>query len=136
MTREISSISYHGVPWWKDDLIITLVNLYKFLGCQSLGYHHLIHEPIEEIGCREWLQPERYGKASLVEPPVGHHKETLLSAVLAPRILHLVTQGLPALEIEMDTRDDHCMSHCRLIRVQAVGFRKRKRNVKGVLHGS
>jgi len=73
---------------------------------------------------------------SLFEPPVGHHKKALLSAVLAPRVLHLVTQRLSTLGIEMDARDDHCMRHCGLIRVQAVGFRKRKRNIKGVLHGS
>ncbi len=75
-------------------------------------------------------------KISLVEPPVGHHEKALLSAVLAPRILHLETQRLSALGIEMNPRDDHCVSHGGLIRAQAVGFRKRKRNVKGVLHGS
>jgi hypothetical protein len=48
--QEISSRSYHGVPYWKDNPFITLVNLYKFLGCQSLGYHHLIHESIEVGG--------------------------------------------------------------------------------------
>ena len=135
MRKEISPTSYHGVPWWKDDLIITLENLYKFLGGQRLGYHHLIHESVE-VGGWLWLQPERNEKTSLVEPPVGHHKESLLSAVLAPRILHFVTQRLSALGIEMNARDDHCMSHCRLIHMQAVSFRKRKRNVKGVLHGS
>ena len=135
MTQEISLVSYHGVPWWKHDPIITLENFYKFLGCQSLGYHHLIHESVE-VGGWLWLQPERNEKTLLVEPPVGHHKKSLLSAVLAPRILYLVTQRLSALGIEMDTRDDHRMSHCRLIRVQAVSFRKRERNVKGVLHGS
>jgi hypothetical protein len=49
MTQDIGSISYHGVPWWKDDPIITLENLYKFLGCQSLRYYHLIHESVEEV---------------------------------------------------------------------------------------
>ena len=39
----------------------------------------------------EWLQPERNEKTLLLEPPVGHHEESLDSAVLAPRILHLVT---------------------------------------------
>lgn len=43
-------ISYQGVPWWEDDLIITLENLYKFFRCQSLTYHHLIHESVEKVG--------------------------------------------------------------------------------------
>jgi hypothetical protein len=124
MTQEISSISYHRVPWWKNDPITTLENLYKFLGCQGLGYHHLIHESVEEVGGWEWLQPKRNEKTSLVEPSVSHHKESLLSAVLAPRILHLVTHRLSALGIEMNARYDHCMSHCGLIRAQSVGFRK------------
>src|SRR6266699_605859 len=135
MAQEISSISYHGVPWWKDDPIITLENLYKFLGCQGLGCHHLIHESVKESRGLGMVTTRENEKTSLVEPPVGHHKESLLSAVLAPRILHLVTQRLSALGIEMNARDDHCMSHCGLIRVQAVAFRKRKRNVKRVLHG-
>ena len=124
MTQEISSISYHGVPWWKDDTIAALENLYKFFGCQCLGYHHLIHESVGGVAGWEWLQPRRNEKTSLVEPPVGHHKKSLLSAVLAPRILYLVTHRLSALRIEMDARDDHCVSHCGLIRAQAVGFRK------------
>ncbi len=135
MTQEICSSAYHGVPWWKNDSIITLKNLYKFLGCQSLGYNHLIYES-RSLGLGLEVTGERYQKTSLVEPPVGHHKEALLSAVLAPRVLHLETHRPSALGVEMNARDNHCMSHCGLIRVQAVGFRKRKRNVEGVLHES
>ena len=50
MKQNMSSISYQWVPWWKDDLIITLKNLYEFPGCQSLGHHHLIHESVEKVG--------------------------------------------------------------------------------------
>lgn len=49
MMQEISSSTHHGVPWRKDDPIATLENLYKLLGCQSLGYYHLIHESVEEV---------------------------------------------------------------------------------------
>ena len=50
MTKEISLTAYHGIPGGKDDLIVTLKHLHKFLGCQSLGNHHLVHESAERTG--------------------------------------------------------------------------------------
>jgi hypothetical protein len=63
--------------------------------------------PRDQHGRREWTL--------LVEPPISHDKEALMSTILAPRILHLITQRLSALRIEVDARDDHRMGHRRLI---------------------
>lgn len=55
------------------------------------------------------------GMHVLLEPPISHHKEALISTVLAPRILNLITQRLSVLGIEVNARDDHCMGHRRLV---------------------
>src|SRR5712671_1665330 len=127
MIKETRWTVHHRVPGWKNDLIVTLVNLYEFLGSQSLGHNHLVHESAQKIrqlveghNCRDikWT--------SLVEPPISHHKEALLSTVLTPRVFHLVTERFTALGVEVDARDDHSVGHRGLVRAQAVGFRERQ----------
>jgi len=44
-TRDKNFTAHHGIPKGKDDPFVTLENLHKLLGCQSLGNHHLVHKP-------------------------------------------------------------------------------------------
>ena len=68
----------------------------------------------------------KHGWTLLVEPPIGHHKESLFPTVLTPRILNFITYWLAALGIDMDARDDHCVRHRRIIGAQTIGFRERE----------
>lgn len=50
MTQEIFFTAHHGIPKGENDPFVTLENLHKLLGCQSLGNHHLVHKPVDGTG--------------------------------------------------------------------------------------
>ena len=50
MTQEVIFTAHHGIPKGENDPFVTLENLHKLLGCQSLGNHHLVHKPVNGTG--------------------------------------------------------------------------------------
>lgn len=69
----------------------------------------------------------------LLKPSVSHNEIALISRSVSPRILNFVPQRLPSLRVEMNTRNNHSMSHGRFVRLQAIGLRKTQGNVERIL---
>jgi len=57
----------------------------------------------------------------LLKPCVAHNEIAILSSSLAPGVLNLVADRLAGW-VEVNTRNDHSVRHCRVAYLETVGF--------------
>lgn len=69
----------------------------------------------------------------LIEPPVSHDKEALVSNSIAPGVLDAVSDWF-ATAVEMDRGDDHGMGHSALASLETTRLIHIENDTKRVLH--
>ena len=90
------------------------------------GNNHLVDEPSDIVSATS-IQLPKTVCYSLVEPPIGHNKETPVAGRIPPRILNFVPNRL-ATRIEVDGRDDHRVRHRALPSLQPLRLGRRERD--------
>ena len=92
--------TYHGIPGWQNDRITRVIHLDKLLWRNRPVQDDLVDEPEQAVSVKT-----RHPNANhiLIKPLVAHDHETLVAAVIAPRVLDLEPNRTPRLLVNMDT---------------------------------
>ena len=92
--------AYHGIPGRQNDRIARVKHLDKCLGSKRPAHDDLVNEPEQAVSVKT---REPSANHTLVKPLVAHDQETLVGAIIPPRVLDLEPNRTPRLLVNGDT---------------------------------